>query len=159
MSQVTTVLVEDVSEKQGETNGKPWTRYVIKDGNGDFYSTFEAGVAVDELKGKRVEIEWEQHGSFRNLLRATVAEEAAETPPLATGEYVKGKEAPETQRAIHASVALERAVAWCSVIPERDVITEHGVLLVANRFYGWLRDRAEGKEIGTKQSPSSEVPL
>lgn len=160
MSQTATVLVDDVSAKQGETNGKAWTRYALKDGNGDWYSTFEKDVVKSEMKGQRVEIEWEKNGNFNNLLRATPTEES-HTPPLGTGEYVKGKEAPSTQRAISAAVALQWATTWCLGIPEKDVINENGVLLVANKYFDWLMARAEGNAVaGPTTSPSSEeIPL
>lgn len=160
MSQVSTVLVEDYREKSGTTNGKPWTNHSIRDANGDWYGTFEAGVVKPEMKGQRVEIEWEPDGNFKNLLRATPVEETAETPPLGTGQYVKGKEAPETQRNIRASVALENAVAWCSASEDaRAALNEHGVVKIAQVFYNALEAMAEGNGGTQTSSPSSEVPL
>lgn len=162
MSQVSTVLVEEVSEKSGvNAKGNPWTNYKIKDGNGDWYSTFEKGVVLPELKGQRVEIEWEPDGNFKKLLRATPQEAK---PEPGTGNYIKGKEAPETQRNIRASVALENAVAWCIGNDEsRATLSEHGVVLVAKVFYKGLQEMAEGKEPGTPAtSPSSdgaELPI
>lgn len=155
MSQVSTVLVEDVVEKEGATNGKAWKRYGLKDGNGDWYSTFESGVITPGLKGQRVEVEWEANGNFKNLLRATPQDAK---PEPGTGNYIKGKEAPETQRNIRASVALENAVAWCIGNDEtRATLSEHGVVKVARVFYNALQELAEGNApAGQTTSPSSD---
>ena len=71
MSRVDVVLVEDVTRKTGEKNGRAWTRYSVKDSDGNWYSTFEGGVVNSSMKGQTVELEWEQNGDFRNLLRAS----------------------------------------------------------------------------------------
>ena len=159
MSQVSTVMVDQVVEKSGEKNGKPWTRWGLKDGNGYWYSTFERGVVLESMKGQRVEIEWEQNGDYRNLLRASPAEPK---PEPGTANYIKGKEAPETQRAIRASVALNAAVAYYAATPEaQQTLTEHGVVLIAKVFYRGLEEMAEGKDQGGQMiSPSSdEMPI
>jgi hypothetical protein len=156
MSQVSTVQVEDISEKSGvNQKGNAWTRWALKDGNGDWYSTFEKGVVHEGLKGQRVEVEWEQNGDYRNLLRATVQ---AAKPELGTGEYIKAKEPPSTQRGIHASVALGHAVAWCSVTEGKDVLSEHGVVKVAQVFFDWLTDRAEGNAVAGPTTSRSTEP-
>jgi hypothetical protein len=49
----------------------------LKDLEGNWYSTFERGVVTEDMKGQNVEIEWEQNGDFRNLLRAAPASPSA----------------------------------------------------------------------------------
>ena len=76
MSETATILCEDISEKSGEKNGRTWTKYSLKDGNGNWYGTFEAGVISSDYKGKRLNIEFEQDGKFKNLLSASPVEES-----------------------------------------------------------------------------------
>lgn len=163
MTQLSTIHVEDISEKSGERNGKAWTRWALKDTDGNWYSTFERGVVVPAMKGQAYQIEWEANGDFKNLLRATPSDDGAvePKPEPGTGNYIKGKEAPETQRNIRASVALENAVAWCAASDDaRNALSEHGVVKVARVFYDALTELAEGKVPSTgTPSPSSEVPL
>lgn len=73
MSQTSTITVEATTEKSGvsQKTGKPWTKWALKDENDNWYGTFERGVVHDGLEWQAVEIEWEQDGNFRNLLRAT----------------------------------------------------------------------------------------
>lgn len=163
MSQVSTIQVEDYSEKSGTNrNGKPYTRWAVKDGNGDWYSTFHKDIVDESVKGQKLEIEWEPEGDFKTLLRASPLDTDESKPELGTGNYIKGKEAPETQRNIRASVALENAVAWCAANDEaRSTLSEHGVVKVARVFYNALTELAEGKapETRTMTSPSEDVPL
>lgn len=86
MSQITTVVVEDVSERSGEKDGRKWTKYALKDGNGDWYGTFEKGVVVEAMKGNKYEIEWEQNGNFKNLLRASPVDDSPISSRTDTGE-------------------------------------------------------------------------
>ena len=88
VSQTSTVIVEDVSEKSGVSSktNKPWKKWALKDGNGDWYGTFEAGVVTSEMKGKKYDIEWEPDGNFKNLLRATPHEESPIASRTETGE-------------------------------------------------------------------------
>jgi hypothetical protein len=74
-----TVLVESVDEKAGETNGKAWTKFSLKDANGEFYSTFDRAVGVEaqRLIGKRAEIEFEVNGKWKNLGGVKPVEESA----------------------------------------------------------------------------------
>lgn len=77
MSQTATIVVEDISEKSGTNkNGKAYTKWALKDGNGDWYSTFERGVVLDSMKGQKVDIEWEPNGNFKNLLKASTHEDS-----------------------------------------------------------------------------------
>jgi len=88
MSQVTTIVVEATTEKSGvsQKTGKPWTKWALKDPEGNWYGTFERGVVHDGLKDRAVEIEWEQRGDFRDLLRATPAGPPAPSSQLPSGE-------------------------------------------------------------------------
>ena len=83
MSQVSTITVEATTEKSGvsQKTGRPWTKWALSDGE-NWYGTFEQGVVHDGLKGQQVEIEWEQNGDFRNLLRA--APQGPSAPSSAT---------------------------------------------------------------------------
>ena len=69
---VVTGLVEAVSEKTGERNGKPWHKYGVKVA-GEFYGTFDtaAGEFAKQAtaEGREVRVEWAQDGKYRNLLR------------------------------------------------------------------------------------------
>lgn len=83
MSEHTTTVVADVNRKTGETNNKAWTRYSLKDDDGNWYSTFESGLISSDLKGQRVSLEWEQNGDFKTLLKVSPADDspiAARTP-------------------------------------------------------------------------------
>lgn len=64
-----TVVVESVDEKAGETNNKKWTKFSLKDANGEYYSTFDSAVIAParDLVGKRAEIDYEVSGKFKNL--------------------------------------------------------------------------------------------
>lgn len=79
MSETTVVTVSEIVEKAGETNGKPWTRYAIKDGNGIFYSTFNADVIAParDRKGQQVEITFEQKDKFKNLEAVKIPDAAS----------------------------------------------------------------------------------
>ena len=72
MSETTEVLVESVTSKSGEKNGRSWTKYAIKDGNGNWYSTFDGTLIPDNIEGQRATIEYEVDGKFKNLLSVTV---------------------------------------------------------------------------------------
>jgi hypothetical protein len=88
MSTVSTITVEATTEKSGvsQKTGKPWKKYALKDANGEWYGTFENGVVHDAMKGQKYEIEWEQDGNFKNLLRATPTSDSPVSSRLETGE-------------------------------------------------------------------------
>jgi phage recombination protein Bet len=62
-------VVEEVSIKDGEKNGKKWTKFGIKI-NGDFYGTFDSDLGNDagELEGANVRLTWKQDGKYRTAL-------------------------------------------------------------------------------------------
>ena len=106
-----TVTIAEVAVKEGmSNNGKPWKRIVVKDGNGNYYSTFEPGLfePAKQLEGHRAVIAYEQDGKFQNLTSIRPAEKPVEEK-LGTGEYVKGQAAPSDARRILLCVAWERA--------------------------------------------------
>ena len=103
----TTITVAEVAVKEGmSANGKPWKRIVVKDGNGNYYSTFEPGLfdPAKQLEGHRALIAYEQDGKFQNLTAIRPAEKSVEEK-LGTGEYVKGQTAPTDARRILACSA------------------------------------------------------
>jgi phage recombination protein Bet len=71
-------IVEDVSTKTGNKNGKPWTRYGIKIG-GNTYGTFDAKIAkrAEDLLGQPVVFASETNGEHTNLLSVELDEGAA----------------------------------------------------------------------------------
>ena len=105
----TTVLVEDVSEKSGtSSNGRTWKKWALKDSDGQWYGTFESGVVVPAMKGQTYEIEWEQDGNFKNLLRAAPA--GPQAPASATAE---GN--PDWDL---IGLRKTRCALWCAILPD-----------------------------------------
>lgn len=70
--------IEKVSVKNGEKDGKPWTKFGVKLGD-DWYGTFDTdhGKIAHDAKenGQQVEIEWAQSGNFLNLVGIRVLAE------------------------------------------------------------------------------------
>ncbi len=75
-----TVMVEDYVVREGAKDGKPWKKVGLKDANGEFYSTFDAGLGqrVIDLKGQRAEIVWKpsKNPSFKDLVSAKAVEDS-----------------------------------------------------------------------------------
>jgi hypothetical protein len=69
MTESRTVVVQEFMEKSGDKDGKPWTRFAIKDANGDIYSTFKKEIIqpVRELTGQKVDITYTINGKYKNL--------------------------------------------------------------------------------------------
>lgn len=67
MSETATVLVEKVDEKSGQTNGRDWTKYAIKDANGEWYSRLNDSIPKS-YEGQRVVIEYEMNGKYKNIV-------------------------------------------------------------------------------------------
>ncbi len=147
MSETATLLIADIAEPKTGTGKKgPWTRYALKDGNGDYYSTFQKS-AFDpayELKGKKAKVTYEVDGDFKNIVSIEPAEEESEDVKFGDGSYVKGKENPSTQRSISAAVALQQAVAsmthtiGTSMTPKE---ASERVLPLASEYFRWLLQR------------------
>lgn len=138
-----TVLIDKIAESSGTAkSGKPWTKWAIKDANGEYYSTFSRDVLNGAKEGDRVEIDFDVDGKFKNL---TAVRPVEAEPKLGDGSYVKGRENPDTQRSISASVALQQAVATMahtigtSVTPKA---ASERVLPLAAEYFRWLIQRA-----------------
>jgi hypothetical protein len=75
------ILVEKIIEKEGATDGRAWTRYGVKDGNGEWYSTFEQSVVAGLKEGEKARIQYESkqvNGRVvKNLLAAEPFEESS----------------------------------------------------------------------------------
>lgn len=89
MAETATVLIEELSERHGEKNGRPWTKWSLKDANGTFYGTFSESVIepARELTGKKALIEFEVDGKFRNLVSVAPL---TEDSPLPRAERADG---------------------------------------------------------------------
>jgi len=59
-------IVESVSVKNGEKNGKPWTKYGIKIG-GEWYGTFSETIGSIATEGAEVVGTYKQDGKYRTL--------------------------------------------------------------------------------------------
>lgn len=114
-----TVLIAEAEIKEGvsQKTGKPWKRLVVKDGNGDFYSTFESGLFDAALNniGKRAVIGYEVDGNFKNLTSLREAEKPAQEK-MGTGEYVTGQKPPIEARRIAALNASTNATAMTDAL-------------------------------------------
>ena len=97
------VVIESVSFKDGVSqNGKPWKRLIVKDANGNYYSSFERGLfeEAQRLEGHRATIHYEQEGRFQNLTSIKPADKPIEEK-LGTGEYVRAQSAhPDARRSL-----------------------------------------------------------
>ncbi len=77
MSDTATIIVESIDEKHGDKDGRKWTKWSLKDANGNWYSTFDSAVIAParELTGKRAEVDYEVKGQFKNLSAVRAAAE------------------------------------------------------------------------------------
>lgn len=66
------VLVDIVTETEGETGNRPWRRYVIN----RRFSTFDKAIGAQalELHGHHVWLEWRWKGEFREIVSLKGAE-------------------------------------------------------------------------------------
>ena len=139
------ILVEKIVEKPGNTNGKDWVRYGIKDGNGEWYSTFSKELVAKLTEGQKARIQYETKPVNGRVMKNLVAVEELEpgvpesyshqTPSgeadwdkvalgktrcLLWAEYLSGQ--------VAASVYLKAASA--DGIDPRDAVIRTGVMLV-----------------------------
>jgi len=72
----TTLTIEKVESKPGETNGKPWTKHSIHAG-GFIFGSFDQKMAdaAKFLTGQKAKITYEKSGKFLNMLGIEPAEE------------------------------------------------------------------------------------
>jgi hypothetical protein len=70
-----TFIPKVISERSGETNGKPWTQFGIK-GNGEWFSTFDERIAENAKNAKEnrvnLEIRYKVNGKYKNILSAAL---------------------------------------------------------------------------------------
>jgi hypothetical protein len=122
-----TVLIAEAQVKEGvsQKSGKPYKRLVIKDGNGDFYSSFEEGLFEPALKaiGKKAVIGFEVEGNFKNL--TALREVVEETPPKpGTGDYVTGQKPKIEIRRMCALNAAYQASKLTEILISRQAVTQ-----------------------------------
>jgi hypothetical protein len=150
LSETLTVLVKEVTSKSGTTDGRAWTRHALVDDSGTLVgSSFKA---LDAAPGSKVEVTREKQGDFWNITGVKPASADAPvtaTPALGTGEYVKGKEAPETRAGIASSVALKAAIDYAAVKPDTNIRE------TADSFYDWLMAKSAA---ATPEKPSQGLP-
>lgn len=84
------VRIEKVDSRNGATNGRKWTRYLIVDSRGVEHSTFDKSIyeAAEKFRASRawVEISEEQDGNYRNLAEIVPA---GQSPALDFGDGEK----------------------------------------------------------------------
>lgn len=72
------ILVEKITTKEGSTDGRAWKRYGIKDGNGEWYSTFDEALVAGLREGGKARIEYTSKGVngrvVKNLVSASPVE-------------------------------------------------------------------------------------
>jgi hypothetical protein len=92
VSEKRTVVVQEIMQKSGEKDGKPWTRYAIKDANGDIYSTFKAEsiAPVRDATGQKVDIEFTVNGQYKNLVSAAIHSNGSAVPETYSAQKADG---------------------------------------------------------------------
>ena len=53
------IVLTKLTKKTGQSNGHPWTRYSIKDENGEWYSTFNLRLVSGLERGQKARIQYE----------------------------------------------------------------------------------------------------
>ena len=109
MSETANLLIAEIPEPKTGTGKKgKWTRYAFRDGNGDFYSTFQKSVfdPAYELKGQRAKVTYEIDGDFKNI----VSIEPAETS-LSNGS------GPSEEKWDEIGLRKTRCVLWEALLP------------------------------------------
>lgn len=81
--QTTIVTIEKVTDKEGASNGKAWRKWSVKDGDGNWYSSFDAGTgsAARGLEGQRAQIVWKtsgDQGQFKDLISVAAVSAGAD---------------------------------------------------------------------------------
>jgi hypothetical protein len=72
------ILVETITTKEGSTDGRPWKRYGIKDGNGEWYSTFDEATVARLKEGGKARIEYTSKPVNGRILKNLVSAEPVE---------------------------------------------------------------------------------
>ena len=69
---VVNIAIEEVTQKNGNTNGKSWIKYTVKDIEGSVYSTFSESIAKEASKFKGtnqpIKVEFVRDGNYLNLV-------------------------------------------------------------------------------------------
>ena len=92
------VTIEKIGSSTGQNDGRTWTRWTLKDANGNWYSTFQEEVIapIRGHEGQRAEIVYEsvpKNGRIlRNLVSAKLADQATLDSTQAT--YAPASPAP-----------------------------------------------------------------
>lgn len=145
----TQVVIERVWTSEGEGDYGPYTKYDVQPAEDRTarYVTYkdELGLKAQANVGRKVLLTWEapkKEGNRPKLVNISdPLDDTVSAPTPGTGDYVKGKEAPETRRSIAAAVALKEAVnTWSASTKD---IQQAEVLEWADSFYEWLISKSE----------------
>jgi hypothetical protein len=149
------ITIEKVWTSGGEGDYGPYTKYDVqpREDKKARYVTFKdaIGQKAQANVGRKVLVTYDDAQDGKNPKLTAVSDpldDAAPTP--GSGEYVKGKEPPETRRGIAASVALKEAVNRAATTPNPEAVD---VLATAETFYEWLVSKTEPAE---PQKPSQD---
>ncbi len=145
MSETAVIKVDRCEAADGK---KPFKLF---DGNGRDYATFDTtrGTEAMAFVGKQAKITFSEKpskdGRFTNRYLDAIEEiPTDEEHALGDGTYVKGKENPSTQRSIHASVALQQAVATLTHTVGMNATPKEvseRILPLASEYFRWLLQR------------------
>jgi hypothetical protein len=109
MSETATLLIAEIPEPKTGTGKKgKWTRYAFKDGNDDYYSTFQKSAfePAYELQGKKAKVTYEIDGDFKNIVSIE---------PLS--ENGAGAAEHHEQRNDEIGLRKTRCVLWEAILP------------------------------------------
>jgi hypothetical protein len=157
-----TITIEKVwkgDEQEGQYG--PYFKYDVQYAGGGKarYVTFkdELGAKAEASIGREVLVTYEEPTQEGRNPKITAISDPLDdsvtaAPALGTGEYVKGKDAPETRAAIAAAVALDKAVLRAN---SQDAVTRADVLSLADEYFGWLISKSQA---ATPEKPSQSLP-
>lgn len=109
MSETTTLVITDIPEPKTGTGKKgKWTRYAFKDGNDEFFSTFQKSVfdPAYELQGKKAKVTYEVDGDFKNIVAIEPAEQSQ--------NGASGEDEPDWDL---IGLRKTRCVLWEAILP------------------------------------------
>jgi hypothetical protein len=109
MSETTTLVIAEIPEPKTGTGKKgKWTRYAFKDGNDEFFSTFQKSAfePAYELKGQKAKVTYEVDGDFKNIVSIEPAEQSQ--------NGVGGEDEPDWDL---IGLRKTRCVLWEAVLP------------------------------------------
>lgn len=130
MTIVGTIEKKEISE--GETNGKPWTRWVFTI-DGKNYSTFNRDIGDKFKRGDNVQIEGAQKGQYFNMTDMYYA--GGDAKPQA----VKPGVSNGVQGQINRMSCLKTALTFYELIGEKpDSVTE--LFAVSNKLLNYVEN-------------------